>query len=487
MSSFIACLALLPCGVAAFAVMVLRRSVLTAAALALATALGLWALGIFMPALPVHLGHAVTDAFILELLVGCVIFPGLLFVEETNRGGSLKALVGAIESLSLAPPRAVILITVGIGVMLESLTGYGVSMFVTIPLLLQVVGRTRAIFLALIGMSLMSWGALSLSALLGAQLAGLPPAILANAILATSGPIAAVLPLCCLLFVPGAAFKDVLYAVLAGAVLIVGIAASSHWIGVEVAGVGGGLAVIAFSSLFASSRHDLGRALANPAILPYGLLIVGVVLQKFAVPHLQAVGIAPAIESDRVAFHILTSPGIALLVVTLICLGLRRAQAHVETGPSLLHRAATRSWPALATILLFLMAARLLVEIGGIDALAVLLSQFGLYSAGALVAVLGGIGSYVTGSGITSNALFMPSAAATGESFDALVLFASLQHSGAAHTGVASFPIIAILLAALPNREDGDERTAMRMGIGLAALWLLFVIASGFVQIALIA
>ena len=97
---------------------------------------------------------------------------------------------------------------------------------------------------------------------------------------------------------------------------------------------------------------------------------------------------------------------------------------------------------------------------------------------------MGAIGSYVTGSGTASTALFMTSAAATGISFDAAPLFASLQISAAAHAGVASLPIIAILLAALSNREVGDERTAVRMSLSLGAIWVLFVIASGYVQIA---
>lgn len=481
----VAGLALLPCAVAAFTVMILRRSVLTAAVLALLTALALWGLGIFAPAQPEHLARAITDAAVLALLVGFVIFPGLLFVEATNRNGGLKALVHAIESLSLAPSRAVILITVGIGVMMESLTGFGVSMFVTVPLLLQVVSRGRAIFLALIGMSLMSWGALSVTALLGAELAGLPVPVLADAILTTSGPVAAVLPLFCLPFVQGSSLKDVVYAVLVGAVLVISIALASRWIGVEVAGVIGGLAVIVVSIGVASSGRSLGKALAAPALLPYGLLIAGVILQKLIVPHLNAAGFAPAIETERVSFHVLSSPGIALFLVTLICIALPSAQTRIEKGPSLLRHVAKRSWPALASIFSFLMAARMLVEIGGIQALAGLLSQLGLYPAVGLVAVLGGIGSYVTGSGVASNALFMPSAAAIGGNFDAVALFASLQHSAAAHVGVAALPIIAILLAALPNREAGDEQTAMRMGLGLATVWILFVVASGTIQIAM--
>lgn len=479
----IAGLALLPCAVAAFSVLVLRRSVLTAATFALITALALWALGIFSPPQPGQLGHALTDSLVLEMLVGFVIFPGLLFVEETNRGDGLKALIHAIESLRLAPPRAVILITVGIGVMVESLTGYGVSMFVTVPLLLQIVSRKRAIALALIGMSLMSWGALSISAALGAELANLPLPVLADAILRTSGPVAVVLPLFCLPFVQGSTLKDVAYAGLAGVALVIGITFASRSIGIEVAGVVGGLAVIAVSVVFSSSRRSLGQALTAPAILPYGLLIVAVVLQKLIVPYLNAAGIAPIVETDRVSFNVLASPGIALLLVTLMSIALRKT-AHADTGASLFRHVTMRSWPALTSILLFLMAARLLVEIGSIQALAGLLSQLGLYPAMALVTALGGIGSYVTGSGVASNALFMPSAAATGEGLGAITLFASLQHSAAAHTGVASLPIIAILLSALPNREAADEQTAMRMGLGLAAIWLLFVVASGIVQIA---
>ena len=183
--------------------LVLRQNALIAAAAALVTALALWATGIYAPVKLDHLGHAISDALVLEILVGAVVFLGLLFVEVSSRIGGLKALGDAIQSLGLSPPRTVILITLGIGVMLESLTGYGVSMLVTVPLLLQIVSRAKAIFLALIGMSLMPWGALSISALLGAELSGLSPQVLAAAIVTTSGPVAAVLPLFCLLLVPG--------------------------------------------------------------------------------------------------------------------------------------------------------------------------------------------------------------------------------------------------------------------------------------------
>ncbi len=481
----VAILSLLPCAVVVVAVMVLRLSGLAAAGLACATAIALWAFGIFSPVEIKYLSHAIADAIVLELLVGVVIFSGLLFVETSGRGGGLGALSGVIEGLSLPPPRAVILIALGVGVMLESLTGYGVSMLVTVPLLLRIVGRTQAICLALIGMSLMPWGALSVAALLGAELSGLAPETLADAIVTTSGPIAAILPLFCLWFVRAAGARDVVYAVLVGVVLTVGIASTSHWIGVEVAGVGGGVAVIVFSLLFASSREELREVLAEPAILPYGLLMIGVVLQKLIVPHLTALDIAPAVATERVSFRVLDSPGMALLVVTLLLLTMRPDLLRAGEKPPLFRHVVNKSWRALASIFFFLVTARLLVEVGGISALAGALSEIGIYPAVVVIAVLGGVGAYVTGSGVTSNALFMPSAAATGETFDTLALFAALQHSGAAHVAMASLPVIAILLAALPDRVSSDERTAMRVGLALAVLWTSLVIVSGSVQLAL--
>ena len=89
----------------------------------------------------------------------------------------------------------------------------------------------------------------------------------------------------------------------------------------------------------------------------------------------------------------------------------------------------------------------------------------------------------VTGSGTASTALFMTSATATGESLNAAPLFASLQLSASAHAGVASLPIIAILLTALPTLEANDKYTAVTIGLALGTIWLLLVIASGVVQI----
>jgi len=360
-------------------------------------------------------------------------------------------------------------------------------MLVTVPLLMRIVTRKKTIFLALIGMSLMSWGALSVAALLGAELSGLTPQVFANAIATTSGPVAAFLPMLCVLVMGDVRLQDIVYAIFAGTILTIGIILTSYWVGVEVAGVGGGLAIILFSLVFSSSRRNLGKALIAPPILPYGLLIAGIVLQKFITPHFTTLGFAPVVDTGRVSFHILQSPSIALLIIALVAIALRPKLIASAGERPLLQEVWARSWRPLASIFLFLVTARILVEIGGIEALSATLSKLGPYLAVVLITVLGSVGAYVTGSGVTANALFMPSAAAAGENFDALALFAALQHSGASHVALASLPVIAILLTALPNRETSDDHIAMRTALKLATLWILFVITSGLVQLAVAA
>ena len=50
---------------------------------------------------------------------------------------------------------------------------------------------------------------------------------------------------------------------------------------------------------------------------------------------------------------------------------------------------------------------------------------------------------------------------------------------------MASLPVIALLIAALPSRQDSDEPLAVKVGLGLAILWIILVIASGQLQIAM--
>jgi hypothetical protein len=80
---------------------------------------------------------------------------------------------------------------------------------------------------------------------------------------------------------------------------------------------------------------------------------------------------------------------------------------------------------------------------------------------------------------VTGNALFMPSAAAAGEALGHLGIFAALQNGASGHSAMAALPVAAILLSALPDRSNADDREAMRLGLLLAASHCAVLIASG--------
>jgi lactate permease len=481
-----ALIALLPCAVVLVTVLGFRLSGIVAAAAAATTAFVIWFSGVFSgPSVP-SLGHALQDATLLELLVASVILPGILFVEISSRGGALNAIDDILRLLALNKPKAVIFIATGVGVMLESLTGLGVSLLVTVPLLMALVERRRAIGLALVSMSLMPWGGLSISVLVGAELGGLQTSDLSLMVWRTSGPVAAVLPLLCLMFVPKPTIRDLAFAVLAGILLSGAIGMATYWIGVEVAGVAGGLAVISIimlRGLRTGKGNGLGAALAAPALRPYAILIFAVVAQKLLIPLLNDAGIAPALSTERITFTVLGSPGVALLAASIFTLVLQRRRDH-GSATKLLPTLLRRAWRPLTSILLFLASARLLVESGAIAALANLLAGLGAYPAVAAVTSLGALSGYVTGSGVAANALFLPGAVSTGQIFGAEVLFAALQNSAASHAAMAALPVAAILLSALPHRTSADDHTAMSLGLRLSALFFVMVFLTGVILLA---
>jgi lactate permease len=464
-------LAVLPAFLVLIAVLILRWSGLMAA---LAAAVCALVIALMQPFQPFGLGlieRAVADASILTLTAAAMIVPGVLFVEATRRQGATSALAAVVSALDMPPARRAIFVAVGLGVLIESMTGMGVSLLVTVPLLLGIADRRAAIGLALVGMSLMPWGALGISGIVGAKLAGLPPDMFAAAVSQVSGAVAMLLPLLCLAFLRDRGLGDVAAALAVGGVLAAAIVATSAVAGLELAGVAGGLAVAAVLALTAQ-RRDFGTALRQRALLPYATLIGAVVVQKALIAPAAAMGLAPAISSGRISFTVLSSPGLALTVATVVA-------SFTVLDRAVLTATANRAWRPVASIALFMISARLLVECGAVPALASALSQLGPSAAAVATVVLGAVSGFVTGSGVSGNALFMPAAAETGRSLGALPLFAALQNGAAGHTAMASLPVAAILLAALPERTTADDRTALRIGLSLAALYaaVLAVIA----------
>ena len=472
--------ALLPCATVIITILWLRQSGVLAATASATVACILWASSVFAPPEPNHLENALVDSVILQILVAAIIFPGLIFVEISRRVGTTEAVGKIINDLRLNPALAAIMIAAGFGVLIESLTGFGVSLLLTVPLLTVRFKKSQAIGLALVGMCLMPWGALGVAAHLGAELAETPLLQLSYMIWKVSGPIALILPVFCLIFIPNRSFTDLSFALCAGLLLSGGIGLGTYLVGIEIAGALGGILVILLIAQSASSPPRLMRIFTKRKLAPYYFLICAVLMQKFLVICTTTFDITPAISSSRVTFAVFTSPGISLLIASLItALAFKTVQQEMTAEPQLASFVWQRAWRPLTAIFLFTFGARLLVEIGATQALADFISATGAQASLITVTMLGALSGFVTGSGIAGNALFMPSAAATGMNLDSTALFAAMQHGAAGHTAMASLPVGAILLAVLPNRFPEDERHVMRTGLCLSIIMICLLIFSG--------
>jgi lactate permease len=242
------------------------------------------------------------------------------------------------------------------------------------------------------------------------------------------------------------------------------------------AGVAGGLALLLALGASAARTPALTRSLSDPALRPYAVLIAVVTLQTLLQPLLKRHGLDATVTTGRVSFAVLTSPGISLVVSSLLV-----AASRIDTD--LARTVAKRSWRPVLSIAMFMLTARLLVSSGAIDALTAQMKGYGPVGGLAAALGLGALGGFVTGSGVTGNALFLPSAAAAGEALAAKELFAAICSSAAGHAAMASLPVGALLLTAIPNRTAADDRTTLRWGLFLAAVYMVVLLASGWVQL----
>lgn len=132
---------------------------------------------------------AAQDTAVLFASTAFVIVPGLLFVIFIERMGVNLALSQWVRSLGLGRGDQVVLIVLGLAPLLEAMTGFGVSLIATVPLLLSLFERRVALRIALAGMAIMPWGTLGLASVIGASLVHLDASMLASTSALTSAPV----------------------------------------------------------------------------------------------------------------------------------------------------------------------------------------------------------------------------------------------------------------------------------------------------------
>ena len=436
---------------------------------------------------------------ILTLSTALVIFPGQVMNSLLTQAGVINRIRVYIEGIGVSRLKLAAIIVLGVAPGLESMTGFGVSLFLTVPVLMHLFSVRKALMLSLLSMNIMPWGTLGLATLMGAQITGLSFTELVFHSSLTSFLVFPVMG--CMVYLvcreDGAGLREghreglsqLLYPVVLGLLLASLLVFYSRFLpGTAGACAGISVAVIAFLAECVRARRlvfprDLysGRELLA-LFTPYLILLALIVLSRTEAVSalLQS---ALVIRNGDISFPVLTSPGvfIALTVILLYAAskGYRGSRAFLADG------AGKAVYPVVG-ILMFVAFARLQQSGGLLQALAVKGSELSLTENVFIAPAIGMISGYITGSNVGGNVLFMTLQTEVGTYFDRTLLFAAVQNSSAGHAVFMSVPIILLVMsiAQADDARSSSERDWLIRRVCLCAPFIYLALTAAFYMLA---
>jgi lactate permease len=327
-----------------------------------------------------------------------VLFGGLLLFNVLSAGGAIDRVSRFLGGLEPEREALAVGVVVGAAPFFESVTGFGVAVVISAPILLAAgFSPLRAAVLASWGQCAVPWGALGVGTVIGADLSGMSFAALSDWSALLSLPLFPVYALSAAALAGGWAgvkrhgVEAALLGLLAGACTLL---ASAYTVP-ELSGALGGIA--ATGGFLAARRRRLGR-LGVPvrALLPYAFLLALLLVAN---------GFGPLRNLTESLGPVFTGPGLPLLLACAFAAALLGV-ARRDLGDSLV--ATFKQWlPTAGAVLTFVLAGQVVASSGAAALLASGATSFGgLYLAAA--PVVGALGGWLTGSNAASNALFMP-------------------------------------------------------------------------------
>lgn len=140
---------LAPIGLVLALILLARRPPVQAALTGVVLAALLWVAGV---ATPFSLGVTqaiLSDTMVLFLSTASVILPGLAFVILVERAGAPQVIGAWVRALGWPSAAQVLFVVLGLAPLLEAMTGFGVSLIATVPLLMSLFSRPVGMRMAL--------------------------------------------------------------------------------------------------------------------------------------------------------------------------------------------------------------------------------------------------------------------------------------------------------------------------------------------------
>jgi len=393
-----------------------------------------------------------------------VLFGGLLLYNLLSAGGAVGAVSRFLGRLEPDPVALAAGVVVGVAPFFESVTGFGVAVVISAPILLAA-GFTplRAAVLASWGQCAVPWGALGVGTVIGAHLAGMGFGMLSDASAFLSLPLFPVYGVAAVALSGGWAGmrRRGAEAMVLGLVAGAGTLLTSLYLIPELSGAVGGLAATVV--FLARRRHQL-TGVPGRSLLPYALLLA----------LLAAANGIRALRSllERLG-PVFDGPGLPLLlsgVFAALLLGLGGDEVGVAT-----RRTATQWLPTAGAVLTFVLAGEVVAGSGAAGLLAGGAEALGIFFP-AVSPVLAALGGALTGSNAASNALFMPLQVEAARGLGiSTVLTAAVQNVAGSHASMLAPQrlVLAATSTGLSGREGDILRTSVTpvaVSIGLLAL-----------------
>ena len=325
-----------------------------------------------------------------------VLFGGLLLYNLLSAGGAVEAVSRFLGRLEPDPVALAAGVVVGVAPFFESVTGFGVAVVISAPILLAAeFPPLRAAVLASWGQCAVPWGALGVGTVIGANLAGMGFGTLSDSSALLSIPLFPVYGVAAVALAGGwmGVRRHGTEAIVLGVIAGAGTLLTSLYLVPELSGAVGGLAATA---VFLARRRNRLAGVPVRALLPYAFLLSLLVAEN-GIGALRSV-------LERLG-PVFDGPGLPLLIsgaFAALLLGLGGDEVGATT-----RRTATQWLPVAGAVLMFVLAGEVVAEsgaarllAGGAEALGVLFP--------AVSPVLAALGGALTGSNAASNALFMP-------------------------------------------------------------------------------
>jgi len=432
---------------------------------------------------------------ILTLSAVLVIIPGL-YLNATLRGqGILDDLVDWIQALPMSAENKVLILLLGLLPAIEALTGFGVSLFIGVPIFFRLFPSSQAYRLSLLGMSIMPWGTLALATMVGASLSGFTPNQLGPSTALTSSLVFPIFGMAGL-YVVGQGpllvrhgFKAVIIGCCLSLLLYVfnsvGLVETSGILaGALVAGLG--FLLLHYPNANIASAVPTGSSTRYCKLwmfFPYALVLVLVLLTRTIEPVYAFISNAFVLKSAQTSLSVFASPGIVLALVCLLMLGIRPVCLN--------HKGIwSRSRVACLGLLFFIFLSQLMKASGMISTLAMSIIHYaeGTFALVLLAPLIGMFGGFITGSNLSGNALLMNVQQQLGDVSGQGLLFSAMQNSASGHAVFTSLPIIVLVMTIARDLDEDKhggvtsvaEHELLRFGL-VVGLFIYLALTAAFI------